>query len=228
MQSARSTVHVVQGSPRIAYEEAGKGEVVVFLHGIGGNRSNWAAQLERFGRDFRAVAWDTRGYGDSDDYEGAFDFADVSSDLCRLLDRLEVARAHLVGLSMGGRILMDFADRFPQRIASLTLAASFPSFGKALSPEQREEFVRLRLTPVQNGRSFADMAPALADALLGPQACDAARASVCASIGALRADSYAKVVRAAVDFDRTAVLPSIRARVLLLCGEHDRLVPPQM
>ncbi len=200
----------------------------MFLHGIGGNRTNWRAQLAYFGRAYRAVAWDARGYGDSDDYDGPFEFAQVSDDLRRLLDALAVEQAHLVGLSMGGRILMDFAVRHASRIASLTIAASFPSFGRALSPAQREEFVRLRLAPVEAGHGFGDMAPALADALLGPHASAEARAALRASIGLLRAQSYGKAVTAAVGFDRMASLGSIRAPVQLLCGLHDRLVPPAM
>lgn len=218
----------VPGRPRVAYEEAGAGETVVFLHGIGGNRTNWRAQLAFFGRSCRAVAWDARGYGDSDDYDGPFEFAEVSDDLRRLLDHLTVERAHLVGLSMGGRILMDFAVRHPERISSLTIAAAFPSFGRALSPAQREEFVRLRLAPVAEGRQFSEMAPALAEALLGPYASPEAREALRASIESLRAQSYSKAVTAAVGFDRTASLGSIRAPVQLLCGEHDRLVPPAM
>ena len=218
----------VPGRPRIAYEEAGAGDAVVFLHGIGGNRTNWRAQLAFFGRSCRAVAWDARGYGDSDDYDGPFEFAEVSDDLRRLLDHLAVEQAHLVGLSMGGRILMDFAVRHPQRIASLTIAAAFPSFGRALSPAQREEFVRLRLAPVAEGRRFSEMAPALADALLGPHASPEAHEALRASIASLRAQSYSKAVTAAVGFDRMASLGSIREPVHLLCGEHDRLVPPAM
>src|SRR5690606_11977623 len=129
---------------------------------------------------------------------------------------------------MGGRILMDFSVRHPRRIASLTIAAAFPSFGRALSPAQRDEFVRLRLAPVAAGRQFSEMAPALADALLGPHASPEAREALRKSIGALRAQSYSKAVTAAVGFDRMGSLGSIRAPVQLLCGEHDRLVPPAM
>ena len=61
-------------TPRIAYAWAGSGaETIIFLHGIGGNKTNWLEQLSFFAeRGYRAVAWDLRGYGDSDDYEGAF------------------------------------------------------------------------------------------------------------------------------------------------------------
>ena len=99
---------------------AGEGPVVFLLHGIGGNRTNRHDQLPSFAdRGFCAVSWDARGYGLSDDYDGPLDFADFSHDLARLLDHLDVGRAHLVRLSMGGRILQDFYPRYPDRVATL-------------------------------------------------------------------------------------------------------------
>ena len=97
-----------------------RGPVVFLLHGIGGNRTNWHDQLPSFAdRGFCAVSWDARGYGLSDDYDGPLDFADFSHDLARLLDHLDVGRAHLVRLSMGGRILAGFYPRYPDRVATL-------------------------------------------------------------------------------------------------------------
>ena len=59
----------------MAVELEGQGPLLLFLHGIGGNRSNWREQLAFFAaQGFTAAAWDARGYGDSDDYEGALRF----------------------------------------------------------------------------------------------------------------------------------------------------------
>src|SRR3984893_8137578 len=79
-----NTEHV-SGVPRIAIDHLGSGPLVLFMHGIGGNRTNWHDQLPEFGRHFHAVAWDGRGYGASDDYEGPLDFNDFGRDLARLL-----------------------------------------------------------------------------------------------------------------------------------------------
>src|SRR5260370_26636671 len=98
----------IPGPPRIAVDRCGAGPLVIFMHGIGGNRSNWHDQLPEFGSHFHAVAWDGRGYGASDDYEGPLDFSDFGRDLARLLTHFGAARAHGVGLSMGGVIASDF------------------------------------------------------------------------------------------------------------------------
>lgn len=218
--------HHVPGSPRIAYVSQGAGDCVIFLHGIGGNHRNWDGQLDQFSRSHRAVAWDARGYRDSQDYEGPCRFEDMSEDLRRLMDHLQVDQAHLVGLSMGGRILMDFAARHPQRVRSLVLAASFPSFGEALSAQQQDDYMRLRRQPLEEGKSFTDLAPALVDALLGPQASPSVRAHMLDSIQRLRPDSYLKTVQATLGFDRRRELALIEAPTLLVYGEHDRVVTP--
>ncbi len=226
--AAAQEVSYVPGSPRIAYVQAGTGEPVVFLHGVGGNRHNWDAQIEPFSATHRVIAWDARGYLDSEDYDGPCRFEDFSSDLKRLLDHLGIDKAHLIGLSMGGRILMDFAARYPDKIGSLVLAGSFPSFGKALTPAQQDEYMRLRRQPLESGRSFRELAPELVQALLGPAASDGDRRALTRSIEQLRAGSYLKTLQATLGFDKSEEIKQITAPVLLIYGEHDRLVTPAL
>lgn len=216
--------------PRIAYAHYGSGEqTIFFLHGIGGNKKNWLDQLRYFGdQGYRAIAWDIRGYGDSDDYEGAFDFEKISADLIRLMDELAIDKAHFVGLSMGGRILMDFAYRYAHRINHLVICAAFPSFGKALTAEQREDYIKLRKQPLLQGQSFAELAPALITSLVGNDVSESVYQSLYSSICELRKDSYLKALEAAAFFDRRNEIQSIMNPTLLLYAENDRLTPPDM
>ena len=71
----------IPGVPRIAYDEVGAGLPVLFLHGIGGNRTNWGEQLLACAPTYRAIAWDARGYGRSEDYEGQLNFAQFADDV---------------------------------------------------------------------------------------------------------------------------------------------------
>ena len=64
-------------NPALCIDHAGKGELVILLHGIGGNRANWTEQVGALSAHFHVVAWDARGYGGSDDYDGALDFNDL-------------------------------------------------------------------------------------------------------------------------------------------------------
>ena len=222
--SVETRVFAPCDGPALAYDSAGSGAVVLFLHGIGGNRTNWREQLPAFAAaGYHAVAWDARGYGDSQDYDGPLEFPDFSNDLARLLDHLQVRQAHLVGLSMGGRIIQHFHSCHHDRIASMTLCATMPGFEGTMSPARKAEFVRLRKQPLLEGKTPEEMAPAVARSLLGP--CTTARhhERLVASMAALHAESYIKTIEATVMFEHQMDLAAITCPTLLVFGESDTL-----
>jgi 3-oxoadipate enol-lactonase len=211
-------------APRIALSVAGHGPLVVFLHGIGGHRQHWDDQLPAFGEHFTAAAWDARGYGDSDDYDGPLAFADFSADLLRVLDDFGAERAHLVGLSLGGRIARDFALRHPRRVATLVLANTTAGFD-TLTPEQVEAFIRSRRVPLESGRTPRELASELAQNLMSPAAVPGAYPRLLASMAALRKDSYLKTIEASTREDRGARIEAITAPTLVVTSDEDRLYP---
>lgn len=221
------TLVFVGPRPRIAVAVAGSGPLVMFLHGIGGNRRSWALQLSEFSRRYRAAAWDARGYGDSDDYDGPLDFADFARDLGRVLDHLGERRAHVVGLSMGGRIARDFALRHSDRVATLTLANTSPGFD-ALSEEEVQAFLAARRAPLEAGKTPRDIAPDLARRLLGSRPRPGALEALVASLAALRKDSYLKALEASVRQDRAAPLERLGMPTLVVTSDEDRLYPPAL
>ena len=182
----------------IAYDIEGSGPLVVFLHGIGGNRLNWTDQLAHFGRRFCTAAWDARGYLDSDDSPQTLRFSDFADDLCRLLDRLKAEQAHLVGLSMGGMIIQDFYGRYADRVATLALVDTSSGFGGV--PEAvRQDFLARRLNPLENGLSPADIAPEVVKVLVAESAGPAVRERLIASMSALRTEAYKQALHAYCD-----------------------------
>ncbi len=214
------------GTPSIAYDEAGTGDLVLFLHGIGGNRTNWREQLLVSAGRFRAVAWDARGYGLSDDYEGPLDFASFADDVCRLLDHLDAKQAHLVGLSMGGRISQDLYFRYPDRVRSLTLCDTFPGTTPTLPPDKMDEFINMRKGPLIAGKSLREMAEPLAKTLVSENVNPGHYQRLVASIEALHKDSYIKTIEASTRYDRPVDLSTIDVPVQLIYGAEDRLTPP--
>jgi len=213
------------GPVPIAYDIAGNGPLVVFLHGIGGNRGNWHGQIEYFAKRFCAVAWDARGYGASNDPPQPLTFSDYADDLRRLLDHLKAERAHLVGLSMGGMILQDFYDRHAERVATLSLVDTSAGFGSA-SEEVRRDFLARRLEPLERGLTPADIAPGVVDVLVAKGAPAAVRTKMRASIEALRVEPYKQALRAIVTTDFRAVLSRISVPTLVIVGEEDIVTPP--
>ena len=106
------------GDTRIYYEVAGRGEPVVLLHGGQLDSRMWDAQWAPLAARFRVVRYDARGFGGSALTTAAFSHYD---DLAGLLDYLGIERAHLIGLSLGGRTAISFALTYPQRVRSLVL-----------------------------------------------------------------------------------------------------------
>jgi 3-oxoadipate enol-lactonase len=217
----------ISPAPHIAVDHIGSGPLVLFLHGIGGNRTNWRGQLAVFGERFTAVAWDARGYGDSDDYDGALHFADFSNDLLRVLDYFGAEQAHLVGQSMGGRIALDFYGRHPQRVASLTLASTSVARRGEEKRLQDEEALKVRQRPLtEEGKTPADIAPLLAKKLAGPTTPPDVFQRIVESMAALRKDSYLKTLETVVRYESFPPFESINVPCLVLTGEHDQLATP--
>jgi pimeloyl-ACP methyl ester carboxylesterase len=102
------------------FESHGEGRPLVFVHGSGGNHASWFHQLHAFSRDFRVIAYDQRGFGNSEDLDGRGRAAMVD-DLGALLDHLDLARAVLVAQSLGGGTCAGFTARHPARVSALVL-----------------------------------------------------------------------------------------------------------
>jgi len=108
------------------YEDSGKGPPVVLIHGHSLDRRMWDPQVAPLlDAGCRVVRYDVRGHGQSEAPATGYIWQNYSLDLRDLLDRLKIAApAHLVGLSMGGGIALQFAVDHPQRVASLVLVDS--------------------------------------------------------------------------------------------------------
>ena len=209
---------LVGPAPRLAVSVAGDGPFVLFLHGIRGNRQNWSAQLEAFSKRFKAAAWDARGYGDSDDHPGALQFDYFSGDVLRVLEHFGVRQAHLVGVSMGGRIARNVAIRWPERIKSLTLVSTSPGFD-AMPPDEVRRFVTERRTPPT---------PESVRRLLGSRAQPGAFEALWESVRAVRDEPYRKTLEASVAQDRGALIENIHLPTLVVSGDEDTVYPPGM
>ena len=216
--------HYRSGALELAYEREGTGPVVIFMHGIGGNRTNWAEQQTGLNDRYCTVAWDARGYGDSDDPVDKLKFSDFAGDLNALLDHLGVQAAHLVGLSMGGMIAQDFYGRYADRVATLTLADTSHGFGAA-GEADRQDFLAPRLKPLQEGLTPADLAPKMIGVLTGSKATEDVRQRLLNSLSAVRTGPYIQALKAVVTTDFRKILPEINIPTLIIAGTEDKVLP---
>lgn len=209
---------------RIAYNRAGTGPAVVFLHGIGGNRHNWSSQLESFSDSYACFAWDGMGYGDSGDSSTPRDFKHFARELVVLLEHIGADKAHIVGTSMGGHIALSLYAAYPERVATLSLIATNAGMAN-LSDAERHEFVQRRVDPLTRGARPSDIGAQILDTLVGRGVTSDVRAHVVDSIAAIRTESYIDTVHAIVTTDFRELLPTISVPTLIVVGEDDRVFP---
>jgi pimeloyl-ACP methyl ester carboxylesterase len=123
---------------KLFYQETGAGVPIVFVHEFAGDVRSWEAQLRHFGRRYRCIAYNARGYPPSDvpaEVE-RYSQARARDDIRAVLDALAVDRAHIVGLSMGGFATTHFGFTYPDRARSLVIAGC----GYGASPGTRAQF----------------------------------------------------------------------------------------
>ena len=216
----------------IAFQIAGdEGVPVIFLHGIGGDAESWRLQLDRFAGNYRAIAWDMPGYGDSAPLVD-MTFPALVEAVSVLLDRLSVTSAHLVGHSLGGMIAQAFALAEPERLRSLTLVATSAAFSKRAGGDidltWRDGFIEQRLGPLDRGASMAELAPKLVQGLVGDEPDPKGLEQAILSMAAVPEAGYRAAIHCLTAFDQQAALADIRTPTLLLAGERDPVVPPRV
>ena len=217
----------VPPAPRLAVDHMGSGPLVVFLHGVGGNRRNWKPNLPALAGEFHVAAWDARGYGESEDVDGPRAFDDFRDDLLRVVDHFGAEKAHLVGLSMGGRIAAAFHAAYPARVASLVLCDTHMGFAH-FTAEQQRAFIAARRDPLLAGQTPAEIAPDLARSLIGDPDDRPVFEALVDSLSRLRPESYIRTLEASVDLDQAALFDDVRVPTLVLTGSLDRLTPPRL
>jgi pimeloyl-ACP methyl ester carboxylesterase len=123
---------------KLHYEETGRGLPIVFVHEFAGDHRSYEPQMRHFGRRYRCVAYNARGYPPSDvpTNQASYSQEAARDDILAILDGLELAQAHLVGISMGGFATLHFGLKYQDRARSLVVAGC----GYGSAPDRRSQF----------------------------------------------------------------------------------------
>lgn len=213
--------------PRLALTTAGgQGRrLCLFLHGIGGNRDNWDLQVAVASGIMPAAALDLRGYGDSTLGPRQSTVDDYCDDILRVMQVMGAERLVLVGLSYGSWIATSFAMRHPQLLDGLVLSGGCTGMSEA-GPDEREAFRISREVPLNAGQTPRDFAPAVVKVLAGPDAPEAVRETLFASMAAIPAATYRDALVCFTNPLEKFDFSKLTMPVLMMTGEHDRLAPP--
>lgn len=116
--------YVHANGSNIYYEEHGTGEPLVLIMGFTVSSIGWHWNIPDFAKQFRVIAFDNRGVGQSDKPDVPYSMAMFADDTAGVLAGLGIDNAHIFGISMGGMIAQEFALRYPQRVKTLTLGCT--------------------------------------------------------------------------------------------------------
>ena len=178
-----------------------------------------AAALIRPGA--HALAFDYPGYGESDPADGEADHDKFARAILAAMDVVEVDRAHVCGLSLGGVVAIAMHHAAPDRCASLILADSF-----AAHPDGRGIFNRsVKASRAMTMREFAEDR---VEMLLASNAPDALRDELVATMAAISPDAYRVGARAVWLADQRERLDGIQVPTLVIVGDQDRVTPPML
>lgn len=197
--------------------------VVVFSNSLGTTLEMWDQQVRALAPRYRCLRYDTRGHGRSQVLDQPANIDDLARDLAGLLDALDIAEAHVVGLSLGGMTAQALAMVAPQKVTSLVLMATSAHMPPPESWEERARTVR------EHGLS------AIVDAVLSRWFTPAFMAEGAASIAAVRdrflatdPRGYAACCQAIRDMDLRPKIGAIRAPAFIIAAADDPSTPVAM
>ncbi len=209
---------------RFAWREAGEGELVVLLHGLGGSRTSWEPQLAALSTGHRVAAWDLPGYGMSAPLPDSVTFPALAHAATDWISALHDGPAHVVGISMGAMIAQYLAAWHPESVRSLTLLSASPAFG--LDGTSPQKWQAARLAPLAAGQQPADFADRVLRAIAGPQISEAALDGQRRAMARISGPALQSSIECLITHDARPLLAGITAPTLVMVGELDEETPP--
>lgn len=208
---------------RIACRHQGAGEPLLLLHGALSDSRTWKRQLNAFSRDFLVVAWDAPGCGRSTDPPEEFRLSDYADCLAEVVGELGLKRPHILGLSFGSGLALEFYRRYPEIPRSLILASAYAGWAGSLPAETVKD--RLR-----KGLQQSLMPPEkVVEAWLPTLFNDSVPSEVIRETAEIMRDFHPQgmrvMLRAFAEADLRDLLPHIEVPTLLLYGDADQRSP---
>ena len=164
---------------RFAYDDAGRGDCVVLIHGHPFDRTLWEPQVAALRDGFRVLAPDLRGFGQSPVTPHLVTMREYAADIEQLLDDLKITRAAVIGLSMGGLVTMELAASRPERYWAIGLVATTIE-----PPTPGERMTRLERAAAVERDGMTVLVDYMHTGLYGPACPPAVRARVDAMMSA--------------------------------------------
>ena len=220
--------NVLVNGVKLHYEIHGTGEPLLLIEGLGYASWSWFRQIEVLSDSYSVVSFDNRGVGKSDKPDIPYSIELMADDVARLLESLNIEKAHILGVSMGGYIAQTLAINYPHKVKSLVLGCT--SFGGPQSIPLTEEALQSMLKveglnaeevirqgfKVAISPEFVRAYPDVVDQLVAWR-----------SVNPTPRYAWERQFAAARAFNVESQLNKINVPTLVITGSEDIVVPPQ-
>ena len=207
----------------INYVVQGQGEPLVMIAGFSADISLWKPQLPAFKKQYQVITFDNRGVGKSDKPKGPYSPKIMSEDTIKLMDFLNVTKAHVLGHSMGGLIAQEIAINYPERVMKLILASTWAyqdNYANGITPAMLDA---AKLPIRQAGVLLVD---AVMDKPFNRWFIAPALKNYWRRIKEPEAAGIEAQLDAEAGYNSLKKLSSIKAPTLIITGTKDRVVKP--
>jgi pimeloyl-ACP methyl ester carboxylesterase len=210
------------------FEVHGKGPSLILVMGIGYDSTLWTlAQVPALSRSFQVVIFDNRDAGRSSKATGGYTIADMADDVAGLMDSLDIRRAHVLGLSMGGMIAQELALRHAERLDRLVLSGCGAAPARAVFDPIRSWNWTKAHDEIGEAFTCQQFTWLFSNAFLrNEEAVQRTVAMLSSNPNPVGPDAYDRQAQAYVQHDALDRLGRIEAPTLVVVGEQDLLTPP--
>jgi 3-oxoadipate enol-lactonase len=215
--------HLRVGDVALYYEKVGQGEPLLFVHGLGSSSRDWEYQVPFFAQDYEVVVYDVRGHGQSDKPPGPYSIPLFARDLAGLIEGLDIAPAHVVGISMGGMIGLQLVVDRPELVRTLGVVNSAPDMVVRTWRQRFEVWQRLLVAPLLGMDKVAEV---LGQRLFPKVEQGELRELFIERWAENDPHAYQEAVKAIVGWTVDEHLGLIACPVLVVSGDHD-YTPPE-
>lgn len=202
----------------INYREAGQGNPIVLLHGLGSTWKDWEAQIPVFAKKYRVIVPDLRAHGKTSVPEKEFGIGYMSADLKSFLDKLNIEKASLIGFSMGGAVTFQFALDYPAMVDKLVIVNSGPDFNKM--GQFGEDLLKNRTADLKQ-KGLKRLAAEIAGNMFPEKHQDHLREEFEKRCAANDEDAYLKSFTTLMEWGIGDALGKIKAKTLVVAAELD-------
>jgi pimeloyl-ACP methyl ester carboxylesterase len=215
------------GDIEIFYEVHGEGpQTLVMIHGATLHSGVFCEQIAEFARHFRTVLFDNRGAGRTDQPDEPYTMRQLADDTARLMNVLQIGRAAVLGVSMGGMIAQELAINFPERLSSLVLACTHFGGKTAVQPAPQMQAAMAAGSSASEEQRRLQLQAAFSDETIErrPEVVD--KVNHIRTVHPMPMFALKRRMQALAAHDTAERLKSIAIPTMVLTGLEDRLVPP--